>query len=427
MDPPREYLLALKKFTELNPNNKILAYSSSGMGVWKPKNLAQLDLLVENTVKKFKSNKYTVIQGPPGTGKTYLIAKVCEQLHQENKRICITSLTHKALMEAAIKEGMHKIRVNNDLYKVNISSDESALIPEMQSHNVDQPLPYGGLLLTTYFSLSKLLKGNTSNDKFDYLIIEEASQAFLTTIAGFSSLAKNVLIVGDFMQLQPIVLEKNKAINIDANIQDLIGGLRTFSLNNQEFSHRLVNTHRLSSKASLQTGTFYDDSLRSVSDRKGIDLSGGFAGLFCPNGGASYLAMKNFDEGLSPTNAIQLIIKLVSQIREEYPSYKIAVLSAFKKTVNSVIDDFLAAQLNLNQIEVNTVDRIQGMTVDICIYLIPSNNLKFSFDDNRFNVATSRAKRGTLIISEDSTVIRSFMSSAVGTFIDRTFRSKINE
>jgi superfamily I DNA and/or RNA helicase len=120
-------------------------------------------------------------------------------------------------MEAAIKDGLIKKCRTKNVYKANLSADESALIPELQNHDVSHPIPSGNLLLATYYSLSKLLKEN--NDVFyDLLIIEEASQAFLTTIAGFSSLASKVLIVGDFMQLQPIVLAENKAINIDQNI-----------------------------------------------------------------------------------------------------------------------------------------------------------------------------------------------------------------
>ena len=99
-------------------------------------------------------------------------------------RICIAALTHKALMEAAVKDGLSEWSVKGKIRKTNVSTDESALVDGLKNHNVSNPIPEGELLLSTYYSLSKLLTKNEKHVHFDLLIIEEASQAFLTTIAG---------------------------------------------------------------------------------------------------------------------------------------------------------------------------------------------------------------------------------------------------
>lgn len=49
---------------------------------------------------------------------------------------------------------------------------------------------------------------------------------------------------------------------------------------------------------------------------------------------------------------------------------------------------------------IETIDRIQGMTVDYAILYVPGRNPGFALDERRFNVATSRSRSTTLIISD---------------------------
>ena len=51
---------------------------------------------------------------------------------------------------------------------------------------------------------------------------------------------------------------------------------------------------------------------------------------------------------------------------------------------------------------INTVDSVQGLTIDFCFYFAFSDgNPAFSFKLNRFNVATSRARFCTLILLDE--------------------------
>jgi rRNA-processing protein FCF1 len=55
-----------------------------------------------------------------------------------------------------------------------------------------------------------------------------------------------------------------------------------------------------------------------------------------------------------------------------------------------------------DQILINTVDSVQGLTIDICFYFAFSDGSPaFSFKLNRFNVATSRARFCTLILLDE--------------------------
>jgi hypothetical protein len=417
-DPPRDYLVALRNFTKNNPNNNVLNLTFSNLDELKPKDLCNSESLASDVIGLLNQENQIIIQGPPGTGKTYIVAKICEYYLNLGSRICVTALTNKTLIEVATKEGLKDACKEKKILKTNLSVDESALIPGIQNHNVYEPIQFGTLLLSTYYSLSKLFLKNDNNVHFDILIIEEASQAFLTTLAGFISIGNSVVIVGDFMQLKPIILEEKKAMSVDQNIPTLIQGLQTYSGNNAHRCYRLVNSYRLNKKSAIQTGSFYDKSLKSKSQSRGIILKGEYSNWFCPDGGTSMIQLKIMDEGKVPINAINLAIRLVKAIKEQYPNKEVAVLSAFKDTVNAIIDLSLNSNLTFKNFEIATVDRIQGMTVDLCIYIVPTFKMKFSFDTCRFNVATSRSKNGTVIIMENMAINSMIFSKEVKEFID---------
>ena len=51
---------------------------------------------------------------------------------------------------------------------------------------------------------------------------------------------------------------------------------------------------------------------------------------------------------------------------------------------------------------IDTVERIQGMTCDYCLFYIPNAMMQMSLDKSLFNVATSRATCSTIIIANPS-------------------------
>ena len=78
---------------------------------------------------------------------------------------------------------------------------------------------------------------------------------------------------------------------------------------------------------------------------------------------------------------------------------KVAVITPFRYTVQELQKRFSRSDMELD-ITIETVDRIQGMTVDYAIFYIPGRNPGFALETRRFNVATSRSKSTTLIITD---------------------------
>ena len=74
-------------------------------------------------------------------------------------------------------------------------------------------------------------------------------------------------------------------------------------------------------------------------------------------------------------------------------------MTPFRDTVKELQKQFSNSDYELD-ITIETIDRIQGMTVDYAVLYIPGRNPGFALEERRFNVATSRSLSTTLIISD---------------------------
>ena len=69
-----------------------------------------------------------------------------------------------------------------------------------------------------------------------------------------------------------------------------------------------------------------------------------------------------------------------------------------------------------DNIRIETVDRVQGLTVDYCFFFIPNASISYSLENELFNVATSRAKYNTIIVSYKS-ILQENMSEEVRKYL----------
>jgi DNA replication ATP-dependent helicase Dna2 len=121
----------------------------------------------------------------------------------------------------------------------------------------------------------------------------------------------------------------------------------------------------------------------------------------------------------TPSNAFNAIIILVKDILAENPNANIAVLSKFRESVRQLQKTFVlnwATTEIPENIKIETVDRVQGLTVDYCIFFIPNASIRYSLENELFNVATSRARYNTIIVA-DKFMLRQNMSEEVRKYI----------
>ena len=400
-DPPIDYLIKLKDFVIQNPNDKIINLDVTvNESVWKPNHFVNKDSIAQDVIKLLEINSITIVQGPPGTGKSYLAAQICEHYLNQGKSVCVTALTNKALMEIANKSGLKNPLSNGVVSKTNLSSDERKLIPKLKQVENFSPMQ-GELLLSTYYKLAQKYADLAAGSKrFDLLIIEEASQAYLATIAMFISTATKVLVVGDHKQLTPVVKQKDQALKIHGEINGIINGLQTFAFNNSTISNRLIYTRRLTSAAANLTGIYYEKSLMSISEiENDTKFISQYLNLFHDNGGISIAKLPASMTGFTEQDVIRFICAVAHEILNKNSEIEVALLSPYINVESKLFEQYSRLSSDYSRITLNTIHKIQGLTADITILYLPLNNPSFDLDSNLFNVATSRAQRGTLIVT----------------------------
>ena len=94
------------------------------------------------------------------------------------------------------------------------------------------------------------------------------------------------------------------------------------------------------------------------------------------------------------------------------------MLSKFRATVRMLQHCFVNQFGEHDNVLIDTVERVQGMTCDVCLYYIPNTMLNMSLEKSLFNVATSRAKQLTLIIADQS-ILSTTCDSAVATYLQK--------
>lgn len=399
--PPFEYLQNLKDFSEsLNEDGnllweKILGFKYDLKNDVSPKLLTEDIDIANEIIQEVEKSKIYVFQGPPGTGKTHQVADLVSRLVLKNHSVLITALTNKAAVEVCEKSFFDKLFDDERVSKLPISINERKKFPRLM--NAKDLLPTKGhLTLTTFYQFSRIWEEQTHS--YDYVIVEEASQAYLTTIAAACKVGKKVIVVGDPKQIVPIVTNKN--FKIFPNIDSLIHGMNTLcQIENFSFN-RKTETRRLTKRSTGFTNSFYNNTIQSKSLYDNIDADVNklkeFGSITHSEGGPTLVQFSN-KQGDVLGQMIRFLVKGLNELTE-LKGNDIAVLTPYIETL-TYLQQNLKSKTNSRNYIIESVDRVQGLDVDYCFYVIPKSS-SFSFNLNRFNVATSRAKKSTFILVE---------------------------
>lgn len=399
--PPFEYLQNLINFSsQLNIEGKaiweqILNFKFELNTSQTPHLLTEQIDIPETIIKEVEKFNVYVLQGPPGTGKTHQVADLVSRLVLDGKSVLITALTNKAAVEACEKPFFDRLFTEQRVSKLPISIDEKKKFPKLLA--TDNLVPSKGhLKLTTYYQFSSIWIEQTQT--YDYIIVEEASQAYLTTIAAACKVGKKVIVVGDPKQIVPFVSNKN--YKVFPNIDSLILGMSTLSQIVSFSFNRKTETRRLTQRSTDYTNSFYGNTIISKSLFENIDEDRNnlpsLKNIIHSNGGPSLIQFNNKSNDVLE----QMIRFLVNGLNElaELKRNSIAVLTPYIESL-TFLQQNLKSQTKSRNYLIESVDRVQGLDVDYCFYVVPKSS-SFSFNLNRFNVATSRAKKSTFILVE---------------------------
>lgn len=415
--PPVDYIANLQKVVEDETSQKVslILDNSYQENDWTPQ------LIKQDNVSSFVKTQLgfidkMIIQGPPGTGKTSMIAELCNELCQEGHSILITALTNRALMEIAEKSSLQELLKQGRVGKTNMSIDEHKENKELVPLKQILPSP-GHIVLSSYFITSGFAAELSCDSPFDYLIMDEASQALLAMFAAANKLGKKNLWVGDVHQLSPIVeLNEDKINRLGYN--RLINGLQLLTENSTSPIYQLMMVYRFGQRSADYTGLFYNGTLVAkespfYSDLPSMDL------LLSKKGGPALLLTDMPIGDSFPSFAIMLTTYVVGKLLNDNKKKEIAVLTCLKNTTRSLQKAIIQNVGSHTNVLVDTVARIQGLTTDVTLFFVPNTSYIRTLDPHLFNVATSRAKEHTIIIADKNLLEYPTIKPAVRTYLEK--------
>lgn len=408
--PPKEFYTNMSCFIEKHSEEKLLnSIQKLDFDSWDPEHLeyddANPSIISDTILKTLESEDCCILQGPPGTGKSYTIAQVIASYLQDGKSVCSTTMTNKGLMELCQQDPLAGCVAKGLVSKTRLSADEMKRLPGLQPEGKKISCANGRLVCTTNYILSSLYTQKSEDgkildfeDSYDLIVIEEASQTFLTTILAFQKLGKKCLIVGDPRQLPPIVSGQDNPLLSSEDMNMQCHGMEAFALSTGTKSYVVTTSFRLTPRSAIQTSLFYKANLKSV-QKKPVDFSAFPSSLFPLEGGGLYHVTNNMTDSICSRKAKEIMKKVIDVFDTFYKDYELAIITPFKDSVKPIQREFQNGDRKA-AITIETIDRVQGMTVDYCILYIPGYNPSFALEERRFNVATSRSRSTTLIISD---------------------------
>jgi uncharacterized protein len=346
------------------------------------------------------NNSYLPIQGPPGSGKSYTGSHMVLELIKQGKKIGITALSHKVIINLLDKVQKLAVKQGVDvsiIYKGS-SNDEGDYAWEMAksidviASNISK---YQVIAGTSFMWCNEKLKNSV-----DYLIIDEAGQFALIDTLVVSQASKNIVFLGDHQQLkQPMKGVHPDGTDVSA-LEHLLEGKKTISEDKGIFLEKTYRMHP--AICFFDSEMFYESRLQSVDDLEHQRIVGNTeyqgSGLFYK--AVIHEGNSNFSiEEIAEIEKITIELTKGDVFWYDDKNVKRVLQDADIKIITPYNSSVFELQKRLPNIEIGTVDKFQGQEAAVIIYSLASSSpedaprgMDFLYSPNRFNVAVSRAK-----------------------------------
>ncbi len=421
--PPLNYIANLQNIAEDMASSSVAKILDADYRAhdWEPILIRQHDVTSFIETQLFLADTM-LLQGPPGTGKTYMIAELCARLCKEGKSVLVTALTNRALMEIAGKSFLADLLRLKKVFKTNMTIDEQQEQKDLMPLTGIAPMP-SCLVLSTYYISSSYAAEQTENCPFDVVIMDEASQALLAMFAAAKKLGRTNLWVGDVRQLAPVVLLNEDHVKA-SGYYPMIDGLKTIVEGSTYPVYQLTNTYRLTARGARYTGLFYGDTLVSKSECNHLDVPHNLRAVLNPQGGPALVLTDMPTSDKAPQFALHLASALVASIIAELTVGRIALLTCFIRTARAIQRSIAQTIDKREHLIIDTIARVQGLTAEVTILLVPNGSYVYSLDPRVFNVATSRAREHTIIIADKNVLSYAGMDANVRLFLERVYEDQ---
>ena len=179
----------------------------------------------------------------------------------------------------------------------------------------------------------------------------------------------------------------------------MIEGLKLLADNSSSPIYQLTTAYRFGQRAADYTGIFYNNSLVAKESKRYNDLPS-LSNILCKDGGPTLILTDMPIGDCTPTFAMYIVSFIVTNIFKDAKDKEVAVLTCMKKTVSTLQMTIAQKVSSRKNLVVDTVARVQGLTTDVTIFVVPDYSYIRTLEPRLFNVATSRAKEHTIIIAD---------------------------
>jgi uncharacterized protein len=353
------------------------------------------------------------IQGPPGTGKTYTSARIIKALLEDGKRVGISSNSHKAIlnlmkevcaagyvgwgMKVGGEEEEDIFHIYRNIFHEGSSTDGAQCYRE-------------GLIGGTAWLFSR----EDIAGKLDYLFVDEAGQVSLANLVGMSPSTRNIVLMGDQMQLGQPIQGSHPGESGQSILEYYLQGHATIP---SDLGIFLATTWRMHPDVcSFISEAVYEGRLQPEPGNvnRVIECPAGAAGLVNAEAGIVFIPVEHEGNTQGSDEEVATIAQLVAELvgRTRYDkqgknagAVTVADGMIFVSPYNLQVRKLKRALPEGARIA--SVDKFQGQEAPIVVVSMccspgeyGTRGLKFVLDPNRLNVAISRAESLAIVVGD---------------------------
>jgi uncharacterized protein len=344
-----------------------------------------------------------LVQGPPGAGKTFTAAHAIVELLKRHKRVGISSNSHKAIntllteVERVAKERKVKFRgvkkSSDDDHQFNGNAVED-VTANQDVFAGDYDLIAGTAWLFACEELDRAL---------DYIFIDEAGQVSLAHVVGMGVSARNLVLIGDQMQLAQPTQGVHPGDSGFSALEYALGDLATVPAHLGIFLDKTRRMHPAVCR--FVSEAFYDGRLHPdpSNARQRLVLGPNADTVLAPTG-IRFVDVDHSDCSQSSEAEAVILNRVFRNLLKQ------RWVNAQGRQVSIEKDDVLVVSPYNMQVDllrrtlpkgarVGSVDKFQGQEAAVVLISMATSssgdmprNIEFLFSRNRLNVAISRAR-----------------------------------
>ncbi len=351
-----------------------------------------------------------IIQGPPGCGKTFTGGHLIKELLARGKNVGVVSNSHKAITNLLLAANKIMDGKLCGVYKPHSDKEKrDSVFKEIPGLEKYAEHFSGGLIAGTVYLFSKERLVN----KIDYLIIDEAGQVCLADLVAMTPCTKNMVLLGDQMQLSHPIRGTHpgetgsSALNYLLGTEKVVPSTRGIFLDTSRRMHPDI--------CNFISEAFYEGRLRPLDGNQNQVLSYDKdlqAKHIRNTSGIMFFPVAHQGNSRASDQEVEAIRDLIKELL----GMKYTDRDCITRELN-IKEILIIAPYNIQvarlesslpkESRIGTVDRFQGQEAPVVILSLgtsgdelDASGIDFILDANRLNVAISRAQALTIIVGD---------------------------